>query len=96
MMSMAAVRWLHPADDWAIAVEVNDDDRLEVSVYNFATTEREFKGKTFRLGLGEYQSMLTCEGMTPSSSGYELGSERVAGIRIPPQSLCRWSLTPNR
>ena len=96
MMSMAAVRWLHPADDWGIWVKVNEDNSFEASVYNFASGSRELAGKLLRLELGEYESILSCEGLQPSVSEYVVDSERVAAIQIPPQALCRWSLTRSR
>ena len=62
MMSMAAVRWLHPSDDWGIWVDVNEARRFETAVYNFSDTVRELSGNLLRLDLGDYQSSLSCEG----------------------------------
>ena len=93
MMSMAAVRWLHPSDDWGIWVDVNEARRFETAVYNFSDTVRDLSGNLLRLDLGDYQSSLSCEGMEPVLSQHQLDSERVANVQIPPQSLCRWALS---
>ena len=53
-------------------------------------------GKLLRLGLGEYQSNLSGEGLEASVSEYSIDSERVATVEIPPQALCRWALTRSR
>ena len=76
MMSMAAVRWLHPSDDWGIWVDVNEARRFETAVYNFSDTVRELSGNLLRLDLGDYQSSLSCDGMEPVLSQYQLDSER--------------------
>ena len=49
MMSMAAVRWLHPSDDWGVWVDVNEVRRFETSVYNFPDTVRELSGSSYVL-----------------------------------------------
>ena len=67
MMSMAAVRWLHPSDDWGIWVDVNEARRFETAVYNFSDTVRDLSGNLLRLDLGDYQSSLSCEEWSLSS-----------------------------
>jgi len=92
MMPMAAVRWLHPSDDWGILVDVNQEKSFATEVYNFSDTARELSGNLLRLELGTYQSSLSCDGMEPIILDYELDSARLAAVQIPPKSLCRWSL----